>query len=108
MKDYYSKYTNEYSWVIKEEGWVRSLQGAREAQLAIGNGFLGSRAVLEEMPYDAKPGTYIAGLYDSVGSQVSELVNLPNPFNFKITAHGEKLGVVTMDVTNKTGRPEGY
>ena len=98
MKDYYSKYTNEYSWIIKEEGWVRALQGVRETQLAIGNGFLGSRAVLEEIPYDAKPGTYIAGLYDSVGSKVSELVNLPNPFNFKITAHGEKMGVITMDV----------
>ena len=98
MKDYYKKYSSEYSWLIKEEGWVKSLQGVRESQIALGNGFLGSRAVLEEMPYDAKPGTYIAGLYDSVGSQVSELINLPNPFNFKITVDGEKLGVVTMDV----------
>ena len=97
MKDYYKKYSSEYSWLIKEEGWVKSLQGVRESQIALGNGFLGSRAVLEEMPYDAKPGTYIAGLYDSVGSQVSELINLPNPFNFKITVDGEKLGVVTMD-----------
>ncbi|NQS99875.1 MAG: glycoside hydrolase family 65 protein, partial [Candidatus Omnitrophica bacterium] len=50
-------------------------------------------------PYEAKPGTYLAGVYDKIGSQVSELVNLPNPFNFKITADGEKLGVITMDVT---------
>jgi len=98
MKGHYSKYITEYSWLIKEEGWVRSLQLVRESQLALGNGFLGSRAVLEEIPYDAKPGTYIAGLYDRIGSQVAELVNLPNPFNFKITVNGEKLGVVTMDV----------
>ncbi len=98
MKDYYSKYNTEYPWLIQEEGWVKPLQAVREAQLALGNGFLGSRAVLEEIPYDAKPGTYIAGLYDKIGSQVAELVNLPNPFNFKITADGEKLGVVTMDV----------
>lgn len=98
MKDYYKKYNSEYSWLIKAEGWVKDLQGVRESQLALGNGFLGSRAVLEELPYDAKPGTYIAGLYDNIGSQVSELVNLPNPFNFKITIDGEKSGVATMDV----------
>jgi len=46
MKDYYSKYNTEYTWLIKEEGWVRLLQGVREAQLALGNGFLWSRAVL--------------------------------------------------------------
>ncbi len=98
MKDYYSQYITEYSWLIKEEDWARSLQGVRESQLALGNGFLGSRAVLEEIPSDARPGTYIAGLYDKIGSQVSELVNLPNPFYFKIVTDGEKLGVVTMDV----------
>ena len=98
MKDYYSKYNTEYPWLIKEEGWVRLLQGVREAQLALGNGFLGSRAVLEEIPYDAQPGTYVAGVYDRIGSQVAELVNLPNPFNFKIMIDGERLGVVTMDV----------
>ena len=98
MKDYYSKYNTEYPWLIKEEGWVRSLLRVREAQLALGNGFLGSRAVLEEIPYDAQPGTYVAGVYDRIGSQVAELVNLPNPFNFKIMIDGERLGVVTMDV----------
>ena len=98
MKNYYAKYYNEYLWLIREDNWVKDLQGIRESQLALGNGFLGSRAVLEEIPYDSKPGTYIAGLYDNVGSQVSELMNLPNPFNFKITAEGEKMGVATMDV----------
>ena len=97
MKDIYSRYLSDESWLIHDDGWVRELQGVRETQLALGNGHIGSRAVLEEMPYDAKPGTYITGLYDRIGSQVSELVNLPNPFNFKIMAEGEKLGVITMD-----------
>ncbi|MFC1674414.1 glycoside hydrolase family 65 protein [Candidatus Omnitrophota bacterium] len=100
MKDFYSKYTGKYSWLIKEEGWVRSLQGVRETQLALGNGLLGSRGILEELPYDAKPGTFVAGLYDDVASQVDELVNWPNPFNFKLTADGEKVGVVTMDTVS--------
>ncbi len=98
MKDYYSKYNTEDSWLVKEEGWVKSLQAIKESQLALGNGFLGSRAILEEVPYDTKPGTYIAGVYDKIGSQVSELVNFPNPFNFKIMAAGEKIGAGTMDV----------
>ncbi|MGD9014704.1 MAG: hypothetical protein PVI33_01590, partial [Candidatus Omnitrophota bacterium] len=98
MKEYYADLVTDYPWLIKAEGWVKSLQGIREAQLALGNGLLGSRSVLEELPNDAKPGTYIAGLYDRIGSQVAELVNLPNPFNFKIMIEGEKLGVATMDV----------
>jgi len=97
MKDFYSKHNIDDFWLINEEGWVRSLQPVRETQLALGNGVLGTRAVLEEIPYDARPGTYLAGLYDKIGSQVSELVNLPNPFNFKITVEGEKLGIDTMD-----------
>ena len=98
MKDFYSKYNTQYTWLLKEEGWVKSLQAVKESQFAIGNGFLGTRAVLEEIPYNAKPGTYITGLYDRIGSKVSDLVNLPNPFNFKIVVEGQKLGVTTMDV----------
>ena len=97
MKNLYSKHLSDESWRTRAEGWVRSLQGTRETQLALGNGLIGSRGILEEIPYDSKPGTYIAGLYDRIGSQVSELVNLPNPFNFKIAVEGERLGVVTMD-----------
>ena len=44
------------------------------------------------MPYDARAGTYIAGLYDKTGAQIPELVNLPNPINLKIIANGERLG----------------
>ena len=59
---------------------------------------LGARGILEEIPHGATPGTYAAGVFDRFTSQVSELVNLPNPFNFKITANGEKLGAVAMDI----------
>ena len=98
MRDFYLKYNTEDSWLIKEEGWARSLQGVRESQFSLGNGLWGSRGILEEIPYDCSPGTYIAGIYDKIGAQVTELVNFPNPFNFKITAKGEKIDVVAMDV----------
>jgi len=85
MKDIYAAFDTDDLWVIKEHEWARRLQGIREAQFATGNGYLGARGVLEEIPYDASPGTYIAGIYDKMAAQVSELVNLPNPINFKFT-----------------------
>ncbi|MBU3958293.1 MAG: hypothetical protein KKE91_00350, partial [Candidatus Omnitrophica bacterium] len=97
MRDFYSNYTNDELWLIRENKWVRSLQDIRESQFALGNGYLGTRGVLEEIPYDALPGMYVAGVYDKMGSQVAELVNLPNPVNFKFTIEGEKLDLIAMD-----------
>ena len=94
----YLRHIRDESWLIRENEWVRKLQNVRESQFALGNGYLGVRGVLEEIPYDSIPGTYIAGVYDKMASQVSELVNLPNPFNFKFTIGGEKLDVIAMDV----------
>ncbi|OPX30636.1 MAG: hypothetical protein B1H08_01160 [Candidatus Omnitrophica bacterium 4484_171] len=96
--DSYLHYIKDESWLIKENQWEKKLQNVRESQFALGNGYLGTRGVLEEIPYDSMPGTYIAGVYDKMASQVAEIVNLPNPFNFKFTVNGEKLGVIAMDV----------
>jgi len=96
--DPYLYYTRDESWLMREDKWVKKLQNVRESQFALGNGYLGSRAVLEEIPYDSMPGTYITGVYDKMASQVTELINFPNPFNFKFTISGEKLGVIAMDV----------
>ncbi|MFH1440508.1 MAG: glycosyl hydrolase family 65 protein [Candidatus Omnitrophota bacterium] len=98
MKNFYSQYIDDDLWLIQEIGWDRSLQNIRESQFALGNGYFGTRGVLEETPYDAMPGTYLAGVYDKMLSQVAELVNLPNAFNFRFTAKGEKLGIAAMDV----------
>lgn len=89
MKDLYSDFLKDELWLIKETKWSGSLQNIRESQLTLGNGHLGIRGVLEEIPYDSMPGTYVAGVYDKIGSQVDELVNLPNPVNFKFTIEGE-------------------
>jgi len=84
--------------LIKETEFVRDLQGIRESQFAQGNGYIGTRGIYEEIPYDCAPGTYIAGVYDKMTAQVSELVNLPNPVNFKFTVEGEKISVIAMDI----------
>ncbi|MFC1752259.1 glycoside hydrolase family 65 protein [Thermoproteota archaeon] len=94
----YSQHTRDELWAIKDVKWVKSLQGVRESQFTLGNGYLCTRGVLEEIPLHSQPGTYIAGLYDKIGAQVDELVNLPNPVNFNFSVDGQKVGVVTMDV----------
>ncbi len=98
MKDLYAKYTSDDLWCIKENEFQKSLQNVRESQFCIGNGFCATRGVCEEIPPGARPGTYLAGLFDHMTAQVAELVNFPNPFHVKFTVNGEKLGVVSMDV----------
>ncbi|MFO8052881.1 MAG: hypothetical protein R6U54_02835 [Candidatus Omnitrophota bacterium] len=100
MKDFYSKYSGDQLWQIKESEFKKNLQNIRESQFSLGNGLIGSRGVLEEKPKDSKPGTYLAGLYDKFTSQVAELVNLPNPFYFKFIAFGQKIGITAMDVVS--------
>jgi len=99
IEDIYPQQAKDELWLIKETKWVKKLQGIRESQFCLGNGYLSIRGSLEDHPYDAKPGAYIAGLYDRIGSQVDELVNLPNPVNFTITTiEGQKFDMCTMDV----------
>ncbi len=96
MKSKIKKYIPNKDWLITADSWDKDIQGIREAQFTLGNGFIGSRGILEEVAYDAHPGTYIAGVYDKMGSKVSDLVNLPNSISFKISVDGEKLDVSTM------------
>ncbi len=98
MKESYSRFMEDHLWIIKETEWDKGIQAIRETQFALGNGYIGSRAVMEEIPYDARPGTYITGIYDKLTAQVSEMVNFPNPVNFKFTVTGEKIGVSAMEV----------
>jgi kojibiose phosphorylase len=100
MSDFLKPYIPESGWFVKEEGFDKHKQTFYETIFTLGNGYMGTRGVLEEIPYDAYPGTYIAGVYDKTGSFVTELVNLPNPWEFKITVGGEKLDLVAMDFTH--------
>ena len=93
-----NKYISAKKWLITEDSWEPIKQTLYETLFTLGNGFIGSRGILEEIPYDCYPGTYISGIFDSTGSQSTELVNMPDPINFKIIIGGEKLDVVGMDV----------
>ena len=90
------------SWFIREEGWHPELQHAQETLFTIGNGHLCARGILEEMTAGTIPGTFVAGIYDRTGAQITELVNLPNPFVFRLDVYGEKLDPSAMDILGHT------
>ncbi|MFH1654346.1 MAG: glycosyl hydrolase family 65 protein [Pseudomonadota bacterium] len=98
IKKIFDNFISNEEWRIEKKGWKSAKQGVDEALFTIGNGVIGMRGILEEIPYDASAGTYIAGLYDRTGAQIPELVNFPNPIFFRADVYGEKLDPAAMDV----------
>ena len=98
MKSKFSKYLSNDAWLIKEKGWSPGKLGARETLFTLGNGYLGLRGIYEEIPDGTEQGTYIAGVYDRAASMVPELVNAPNPIDFRIAVEGEKLDIGRMNI----------
>ncbi|MFW6134437.1 MAG: CBS domain-containing protein [Elusimicrobiota bacterium] len=94
-KKYLSK---DGTFHIVEDKLKKENQNIQETNFTLGNGFIGSRGVLEENPMGSSPGTFISGVYDKSGAQVEELVNLPNPICFMVAAEGEKMDIFTMKV----------
>ena len=85
-------------WLLRETSWFPDRQDYFGTILALGNGHIGSRSVLEEVPKACVPGTFIAGVFDDAGSIVDDMVNLPNPFELRLFVNGQKLSVETMQV----------
>jgi kojibiose phosphorylase len=100
MADYFENYLSDTHWQIIERGWDPELQNVNETNFALGNGYIGSRGILEENPPDCRPGTFFAGVYEGTRALVPELVNVPNPIDFRISVDGEKLGAVAMDIVS--------
>ncbi|MFH1593550.1 MAG: glycosyl hydrolase family 65 protein [Candidatus Omnitrophota bacterium] len=98
MKNKFSKYLSGREWLIEENGWSLEQLRFRETLFTLGNGYLGSRGIYEEIPDGTEPGTYIAGVYDHASAMVPELVNAPNPIDFRIAVEGEKLDIGRMNV----------
>lgn len=100
MKRIFDDLISSKEWLIEQNQWEPPKQRPREAHFTIGNGMIGSRGVLEELPLEAIPGTYVAGIFDSFGAQIPEMVNLPNPFVFRVDVGGEKIAPDAMDVVS--------
>ncbi len=82
------------TWLVTYEGADAAHERVREALCTLGNGYFATRGAAPEVPADDVhyPGTYIAGCYDRLPSQVGgrtvvneDLVNAPNwlPLTFR-------------------------
>ncbi|MBI9034022.1 MAG: HAD hydrolase-like protein [Bacteroidales bacterium] len=87
INNWFEKGLKEEEWQIKFNDYVPEKEKSREALLTVGNGYFGTRGAMEEV--DAGefnyPGTYMAGLYNRLSSQVGDrdienedYVNTPN------------------------------
>ena len=92
---WFAKGLEDEKWSISYNDYLPELEGTRETLLSVGNGFFGTRGALEESFANEHnyPGTYIAGLYNRLKSEVGgrtisneDFVNIPNwlPITFKI------------------------
>jgi len=98
MTDYFDEYLSGTQWLIYERGRDSELQVVNETLFSLGNGYITSRGILEEIPFASIPGTFFAGVFDKVGAMFTELVNAPNPMDFRISVNGEKLDVSAMNL----------
>lgn len=67
----------------------------RGNKLLIGNGYIGYRGTLEEFNKEQKTATIVSGLYDKVGDQWREPINLPNGGFVQVIYNGEPLHALT-------------
>jgi len=89
---------SDEGWTISEDQIDREQVRFQEAILTLGNGYLGSRGILEEGYEEAYAGTYLAGIYDQSGGQSFAIVNVPNPLVVEIYVDGKKLSADEMEV----------
>ena len=86
-------------WKIIETNQLTPKDADRQGnKLLIGNGYIGSRGTLEEFTKEQKTATIVSGLYDKVGDQWREPVNMPNGSFVQILYKGELLHALTSKV----------
>jgi nigerose phosphorylase len=71
-------------------------------KLLIGNGYIGYRGTLEEFSKEQKTATIVSGLYDRVGDQWREPINLPNGCFVQVIYNAEPLHALRSTVISHT------
>ncbi|MGB9856522.1 MAG: glycoside hydrolase family 65 protein [Dictyoglomaceae bacterium] len=78
-------------WEIIQERFERENIGKWETVFTLGNGYLGVRGVEEEEWNQEEVGLFINGVYNRPPEEVTELVNLGNPFLANLYVEGERI-----------------
>ena len=84
-------------WDVLEEKFCKQ-SGHYESLFALGNGYLGTRGATEEDYRVRTPGTYLAGLFDEVPREVTELPNLPDWLNVEIELGSERFDLTQGEI----------
>jgi trehalose/maltose hydrolase-like predicted phosphorylase len=98
--------TTDPRWLITIEGFEPTIEAAVEAVLAQVNGYSGVRAALEEGHPNARPATFLAGVFNTpttpqapeLEEPVPELVVCPNPYRLEMRVEGAELNLATAEL----------
>lgn len=90
---------NDKRFEIKVTNLKRKFFSKEETVLSIGNGFVVSRGLNDEALCFKSRETYISGFFDkNCESEVSELVNIPDFFEYDIIINGEMLDLLNQEL----------
>jgi kojibiose phosphorylase len=64
-------------WLLSAEGWEPGREPGIEAVFALVNGYLGTRAALEEGSDVSDPATFVSGVFDTVTEEVAQAAATP-------------------------------
>ena len=83
------------AWMLAENGYEPALEHEVESRFAVGNGFLGVRASLEQSTPASRPRTYVAGLFGfpETSPPVPSLVSAPEWLRLRLLVDGEEISL---------------
>src|SRR5262245_18612959 len=91
--------SDDSSWTLEVHDFDRQLEPTIEAVFAMVNGYLGTRAAVEEGSPVSRPATFIAGVFNTselpqapeLEAPIPEIVVAPDWSRVRITANGQEL-----------------
>jgi len=89
---------SDEKWLIYQDEYLISENLKLETDFTLSNGYAGIRGCFEEGSVLERPGTYVAGVFDTSEATVRELVNLPTWIPIKLFIDGEYLTLDEMTV----------
>jgi kojibiose phosphorylase len=83
--------TSDPEWIVVEDGFTLTREHEVESLLAIGNGYVGSRASLAEGCALSAPATFVAGVFTARPGSIPELAPTADWSRLSITVEGQPL-----------------
>ena len=83
--------TADREWIVAEDGFTLTREHEVESLLAIGNGYVGSRASLAEGCVHSAPATFVAGIFAAGAGSVPELAPTADWSRLSIAVEGRPL-----------------